>query len=85
MALIDTTDMAATKQKFGLPEKLEGCHTATVLGYVIEGLIPAQFISDAAAEDVDGSRSRSALPLARAPPCPVFHRRRRRPTSSCRR
>ncbi|MDQ6679471.1 MAG: DUF411 domain-containing protein [Pseudomonadota bacterium] len=44
VALIDTTDMAAIKQKFGVPEKLEGCHTATVLGYVIEGLIPAQFI-----------------------------------------
>ncbi len=44
MALIDTTDMAAIKQKYAVPEKLEGCHTATVLGYVIEGLIPAPFI-----------------------------------------
>ena len=42
--LINTTDMASIKQKFNVPEKLEGCHTAIVQGYVVEGLVPAQFV-----------------------------------------
>ena len=42
--LINTTDMASIKQKYGVPEKLEGCHTAIVEGYVVEGLVPAQFV-----------------------------------------
>lgn len=27
-----------------MPESLEGCHTAIVGGYVVEGLVPATFI-----------------------------------------
>lgn len=42
--LVNTTDMASIKQKYGIPEKLEGCHTAIVQGYVVEGLVPAQFV-----------------------------------------
>lgn len=42
--LVNTTDMASIKQKHRVPEKLEGCHTALVGGYVVEGLVPAQFI-----------------------------------------
>jgi hypothetical protein len=42
--LINTTDMDAVKQKYAIPEKLEGCHTAIVQGYVVEGLVPAQFV-----------------------------------------
>lgn len=42
--IINTTDMATIKQTYGIPEKLEGCHTAIVEGYVVEGLVPAQFI-----------------------------------------
>ena len=42
--LISTTDMASIKQKYQVPEKLEGCHTAIVEGYVVEGLVPAQFV-----------------------------------------
>lgn len=42
--LINTTDMASIKQKYNVPEKLEGCHTALVGGYVVEGLVPAQFV-----------------------------------------
>ena len=42
--LINTTDMASIKQKYGVPQKLEGCHTAIVEGYVVEGLVPAQFV-----------------------------------------
>ncbi len=42
--MINTNDMASIKQKFGVQEKLEGCHTATIDGYVFEGLIPAEHI-----------------------------------------
>ncbi|WP_235185020.1 DUF411 domain-containing protein [Cupriavidus sp. SK-3] len=42
--LINTTDMASIKQQYNVPEKLEGCHTALVGGYVVEGLVPAQFV-----------------------------------------
>lgn len=42
--LVNTTDMAAVKQKYRIPERLEGCHTALVGGYIIEGLVPAQFV-----------------------------------------
>ncbi len=42
--IISTTDMASIKQKYNVPERLEGCHTAIVAGYVVEGLIPAQYV-----------------------------------------
>ncbi|OGB26683.1 MAG: metal-binding protein [Burkholderiales bacterium RIFCSPLOWO2_02_FULL_57_36] len=42
--MINTNDMASVKQKYSVPEKLEGCHTATINGYVFEGLIPAEHI-----------------------------------------
>jgi len=48
--LINTTDMASIKQKYGVPENLAGCHTAFVDGYVVEGLVPAQFVKQMLAE-----------------------------------
>ncbi len=42
--MINTHDTASIKKKFGVSEKLEGCHTAIISGYVFEGLIPAEFI-----------------------------------------
>lgn len=42
--LINTTDMAEVKEKHGVPEKLEGCHTALIKGYVFEGLVPAKYV-----------------------------------------
>lgn len=44
VVLVNTTDMAAIKHKHGIPERLEGCHTALVDGYVVEGLVPAKFV-----------------------------------------
>jgi len=32
------------KRRFGVPERLEACHTALVEGYVIEGHVPADLI-----------------------------------------
>lgn len=34
-------DVTPFKRKFGVPEALYSCHTATVGGYVIEGHVPA--------------------------------------------
>jgi len=42
--LIDTYDPAPLHAKYGIPERLEGCHTALADGYVFEGLIPAQYV-----------------------------------------
>ena len=44
--MINTNDMASVKQKHGIPENMEGCHTATIKAYVFEGLIPAENIKD---------------------------------------
>lgn len=44
VTLVDTFDMASVERRFGVPERLAGCHTATVGGYVVEGLVPASLI-----------------------------------------
>lgn len=44
VALIDTTNLASIKRRYTVPEKLEGCHTALVGGYLVEGLVPANII-----------------------------------------
>lgn len=41
---INTTDLGSIKKKYAVPERLEGCHTAIISGYVFEGLIPADMI-----------------------------------------
>ncbi len=42
--VIDTFDATAIHQKYGVPQRLEGCHTAIIGNYVFEGLIPAEYI-----------------------------------------
>jgi len=42
--IIDTTNATSIHQKYAIPEQLEGCHTATIGGYVFEGLVPAEYI-----------------------------------------
>ena len=37
-------DLAAIKQKYGVPQQLQSCHTALIDGYVIEGHVPADLI-----------------------------------------
>src|SRR3546814_18780248 len=39
VSLINTNDMAEIKTKYGVQEKLEGCHTAVIGTYVFEGQI----------------------------------------------
>ena len=43
-------DMAAVKQKYGVPDKLGSCHTSLVGGYVIEGHVPADVVKRLLAE-----------------------------------
>lgn len=42
--LVNVTDMTSIKKKYAVPEKLEGCHTAIIDGYMFEGLIPAEYV-----------------------------------------
>ena len=39
-----TNDLAAISRKAGVPEKLQGCHTMFVDGYVVDGHVPANVI-----------------------------------------
>lgn len=41
---IDSDDMNAVKQRFGVPRNMASCHTARVAGYTIEGHVPADEI-----------------------------------------
>ena len=43
-------DMAAVKQKYGVPDKAGSCHTSLVGGYVIEGHVPADVVKRLLAE-----------------------------------
>ena len=38
---VDTPDLAAVKQRLGVPADLAACHTGVVAGLVIEGHVPA--------------------------------------------
>jgi hypothetical protein len=37
-------DVTPIKRRYRVPEPLEGCHTALVEGYVVEGHVPADLI-----------------------------------------
>jgi hypothetical protein len=37
-------DVTPIKRRYAVPARLEGCHTALVEGYVIEGHVPADLI-----------------------------------------
>lgn len=41
---VKESQLAEIKSKYGVPEKLQTCHTAIVQGYVIEGHVPADLI-----------------------------------------
>ena len=41
---VDADQQTPLKRQLGVPPKLDGCHTATVEGYVIEGHVPADLI-----------------------------------------
>jgi len=39
--VIDTRDVDAVKRRFGVPDDLASCHTAEIMGYAVEGHVPA--------------------------------------------
>lgn len=39
-----TGDLSAIKRRYGVPAAMEGCHTAIVDGYFIEGHVPMEAI-----------------------------------------
>lgn len=43
---IQTEDMPAIKQQYGVPAELASCHTAIVNGYVVEGHVPVADVND---------------------------------------
>jgi hypothetical protein len=42
--IVETKNMTPIKQKYGVPQEFEGCHTIDVGGYVVEGHVPASII-----------------------------------------
>jgi hypothetical protein len=42
--VIDTTEINRVKARLGVPSDLHACHTAEIVGYVIEGHVPAAAI-----------------------------------------
>lgn len=41
---MDMPDLSMIKQKYGVKQELQACHTAIVNGYVVEGHVPADVI-----------------------------------------
>jgi hypothetical protein len=46
-------ELAAVKQKLGIPDKLASCHTAEIGGYAVEGHVPASDIKRLLEEQPD--------------------------------
>lgn len=47
---IETTEIMAVKEQYGVPGSLTSCHTAVVDGYALEGHVPADVIKQLLAE-----------------------------------
>ncbi len=42
--VVETHDLVGIKKRYGVPEKLEGCHTLVIGKYVVEGHVPIKHI-----------------------------------------
>ena len=42
---VDIDNLTAVKDSLGVPSDIGSCHTATVEGYVVEGHVPAEFVT----------------------------------------
>ncbi|MBZ7925311.1 DUF411 domain-containing protein [Ensifer adhaerens] len=49
----DEADMSVIKTRFAVPADMEGCHTAVIDGYVIEGHVPLEAVKKLLAERPD--------------------------------
>ena len=47
---IPVDDTSVARRRYGIPEKLGGCHTAVIDGYAVEGHVPAREIKRLLAE-----------------------------------
>ena len=50
VTLHDSDDLTPLKKSLGIPEKVQGCHTALVDGYYLEGHVPLEAIARLLAE-----------------------------------
>lgn len=48
--VIETDDLAAVNEKYGVPEVMAACHTAIVAGYVVEGHVAIALVDRLLAE-----------------------------------
>lgn len=48
--VVNTADLSAVKQKYGVPHNMQSCHTAVVDGYFIEGHVPIEAVQKLLAE-----------------------------------
>jgi hypothetical protein len=44
--LHDVTNVSPVKRKYGIPAKLESCHTASIGEYCMEGHVPADVVQE---------------------------------------
>lgn len=51
--LRDEADMSAIKTRFAVPAGMEGCHTAVIDGYVVEGHVPLEAVRKLLSERPD--------------------------------
>ena len=42
---VDTDDLPGVKKRFGVPAAVEGCHTAVVGGYFLDGHVPLEAVA----------------------------------------
>ena len=42
---VDTEDLPAVKKRFGVPAAVEGCHTAIVGSYFLDGHVPLEVVT----------------------------------------
>lgn len=50
VSLVESADLAATKERLGVPDQLWSCHTVEVDGYLIEGHVPFDALARLLAE-----------------------------------
>jgi hypothetical protein len=47
---VSTGDLPGIKKRFGVPSAVEGCHTATIDGYFLDGHVPLETVKKLLAE-----------------------------------
>lgn len=50
---VDTDDLPGIKKRFGVPAEVEGCHTATLDGYFLDGHVPLESVKRLLSEKPD--------------------------------